>query len=1288
MTFVAGQLGDPWAPRHRPFRCRRAELRLSFAMEATGELDLAGSTALAEGSLEPVTEDRLNPRPAPTPNVPSVVAVVVTRDPGAALDDTLASLIAQDHTALSILVIDDCSAESVFDRVAAVAPGAYVRRLEHRVGYCAAANVVMEMVQGAAYFLFCHDDVALAPDAVRLLALTAAQQDAAVAAPKLVSWDDHERFLSLGYAVDRSGLPVPLVELDDLDQGQHDQVREVTAAHGATLLVAAEVFAALGGFLVSLTSPATGTIPNSATSPGPDLGEDVDLCLRARRRGRKIIVVPAARVAHQSVLHGVPGQLIAPQLTDRRRPAGEPPPLAEQRLLRDRNRIRSMVATAGATRLVILLPLLVLQAIRHGAPARAAMVGRRRTPFTALRLALANRNDRRQARAVGSPHDIAGDDRLGSELVPVSMRVRAELRSDVSADTARLWRAAERALGSRRGGRVAFGSLAFVVAVVVFGSRGLIGSGIGRGGRLIALPPVGDLWRLVLSGWQETGLGHFGPTAPGVALLAIASTVTFGATGIVGTLLGLAPLAMGALGMYRSTGTTDPAGRPVAHRSGVALAAVVVYLLVPIPFDALSAGERGALWGFALLPWLFRPLERLLYGRAAIPAQPEKRRPLAHAENIETETASTTRRRPRLAAVAPIVRPALVLAVGIALEPTFSIVWIQAVLLFGLAALLTTGAAVLRRIVGRGLLVGLVALVLLAPWVVSLGRSGAAGWSFTGGPAAQASTLRIDQLLRLQTGHHGPIGTAVLGGLFVLAAVFVLFVADGDRFLLAIRYWIVVVGSVLLAWLAGRGWLPPMMPGPALTLLPAAYAIARLSGEGLGALVGEVRRRGFGWRQAFAAVGLLSVGLSALPVVAASAGGRWGRPTRAPVDKLGWMRGLQDGGFRVAFLGDPLVLPGTPLRLAARLGVTITRDGLPTIADQWVVNETARTRSFADALALARLGATTRLGAELAPLGIRYVVLVERDRVDGPRIAAPSDLRQSLLEQLDLRAVDSGTDLIVYENDAWVPAVWSPLTSPGLERDGTVNTAGASNALLPSSVVATPTVTADAVPLDRLRLRPPSSSFHGFLEAEAEVIASLPASPYWRLTVGTSSVRPVRLRGLIDAGGVERVGAPFSGFAAPTTGEATLRPSRPWSVNLALLAAALAWTGALLVIVIDRHRRQRLVAHRPGLLPDVDPTGDTYGDFDALALAFVDDEFADDDFVHVRSTVTPTAATSSSGLSDEPDDLPADGSLADELWSRFSSRRADADRQGVDADQDPPDRPIAARGPGNRRRRQ
>ena len=44
-----------------------------------------------------------------------------------------------------------------------------MRRLARNPGYAAATNRVLRIVQGASHFLLCHDDVAPAPDAVRLL---------------------------------------------------------------------------------------------------------------------------------------------------------------------------------------------------------------------------------------------------------------------------------------------------------------------------------------------------------------------------------------------------------------------------------------------------------------------------------------------------------------------------------------------------------------------------------------------------------------------------------------------------------------------------------------------------------------------------------------------------------------------------------------------------------------------------------------------------------------------------------------------------------------------------------------------------------------------------------------------------------------------------------------------------------------------------------------------------------------------------------------------------------------
>src|SRR5688500_10286505 len=91
---------------------------------------------------------------------PAVVAVIVTRDPGPWFDSALAALVAQDYNDLSILVIDAASAEDPTPRVAEIAPEAFVRRLAEDPGWAAATNEALNMVQGAAYLLFCHDDVA------------------------------------------------------------------------------------------------------------------------------------------------------------------------------------------------------------------------------------------------------------------------------------------------------------------------------------------------------------------------------------------------------------------------------------------------------------------------------------------------------------------------------------------------------------------------------------------------------------------------------------------------------------------------------------------------------------------------------------------------------------------------------------------------------------------------------------------------------------------------------------------------------------------------------------------------------------------------------------------------------------------------------------------------------------------------------------------------------------------------------------------------------------------------
>src|ERR1700722_13592129 len=153
----------------------------------------------------------MEPNPSASSAAPPVVAVVVCTDPGAWFEECLSSLAAQDYPNLSVLVIDTASPNDPTPRVADLLPRAFVRRSAVTT-FGGAANEVLELVEGAALYLFCHDDVALDPDAVRILVEEAYRSNAGIVGPKLVEWDDPTRLVSVGVSADRFGVVHPLVE--------------------------------------------------------------------------------------------------------------------------------------------------------------------------------------------------------------------------------------------------------------------------------------------------------------------------------------------------------------------------------------------------------------------------------------------------------------------------------------------------------------------------------------------------------------------------------------------------------------------------------------------------------------------------------------------------------------------------------------------------------------------------------------------------------------------------------------------------------------------------------------------------------------------------------------------------------------------------------------------------------------------------------------------------------------------------------------------------------------------
>jgi len=218
---------------------------------------------------------------------PRVAVVVTTYRPGRYVDECLASLQHQTYPDLQVVVVD---ASEVHDEVAGavelVAPGTRVLTMPG-AGYAACANAGAACVSDAAFLLFLHDDAALAPSAIAAMVEVAYAANAGIVTPKIVAFDDPRSLVTVGWDLDAFANPSARVESGELDQGQLDEVVDVDAAPGAAMLVRRDLFEALGGFDEAFEL----------------IGEDIDLSVRARRAGARIVSAPHAKVRHRGVRH-------------------------------------------------------------------------------------------------------------------------------------------------------------------------------------------------------------------------------------------------------------------------------------------------------------------------------------------------------------------------------------------------------------------------------------------------------------------------------------------------------------------------------------------------------------------------------------------------------------------------------------------------------------------------------------------------------------------------------------------------------------------------------------------------------------------------------------------------------------------------------------------------------------------------------------------------------------------------------------------------------------------------
>ncbi len=923
--------------------------------------------------------------PAPSrPAAPAVVAVMVTRNPGPWFEEALRALAAQDYSNLAVLVIDAASDIDPTPRVAAVLPQAYVRRLDENLGFGASANHVREIVDGAAFYCFLHDDAAPTETAITTMVGEAVRSNAGVVGAKLVQFGDVRRLLQVGESADKTGERSTLVEPGELDQEQHDAVRDVFVVPGACTLVRSDLFEAIGGF-----------------DPGIDvLNDDLNLCWRAHVAGARVVVAPDAVVRHAEAL-------------------GERVPIEERRERLVRHRVRTMLSCYSRWHLVRVLPQAIAVAVLE--VVYSVLVGRRGQAgdvIRAWRWNFRRRGEIREWRRRVDAFRRVPDSEVRRFQLRGSARFVAFVRGQTNRGGVRSDRAqaAWRGLldGVRSGDlRIPIAAWAVTLLIVGFGSRHLLFGPIAAVGGFPEFDtgPT-DLVRTYLSGWRDVGLGSESPAPTALGLLGGLGGLFLGAMGTLRRVLLLGPVLLGLVGAYRLL-------RPTGSSRAQAVA-LVVYGAIPLAYDAIADARWGAVTIYGATPWLLAHLARTA-GWA----------PFGPIGGDAGPGVGPHRALPRTVAIG------LILALVAAVDP--SVIPIAVIVVAGLAlgSVIAGSGHGVSRLAAGGLGGVVVAIVLHVPWAFDFILPGA-DWGMVVGHGGAADVRTLPELLRFDV---GPVGASALSIGLPLAALLPLLIGRGWRFDWAVRAWTVALVCIGATWASGEGWLPAAVPPPEAMLAPAAAAFAVAMGMGVVAFEVDLRAYGFGWRQVAATASGVALLIGAIPTLLDAGNGRWYLPA-GDLDSTFAFFEEQDPGFRVLWIGDPDVLPVDGFPLADDLVYATTDDGLPTLTDQWAGSGEGPTQLIEDALALADDGETSRLGRLLAPMAIRYVVIASAAAprpLGGLQRPAPPTVRDTFSAQLDLSEIPVNPAYTVYRNEAALSArtVLAPTAGEGLAFDVT-----------------------------------------------------------------------------------------------------------------------------------------------------------------------------------------------------------------------------------------------------------
>lgn len=200
------------------------------------------------------------------------------------------SLLKSDYDNFKIFLIDNGSTQKNADHLSQELPEddrLIFKRIENNIGYGKGSNfgMVEGMKLDPGYFLMMNNDTIIDDQAISELVKTSKEyNDQALVTGKVYHYDEPDKLQFVGFkCVKKKSLSFKRMGLDEMDNGQYDEVVESDMIDDIFVLHSAEVYKKIGGY-----------------SPYFWInGVNIDRALRAMEKGFKLIYTPKAQLWHK-----------------------------------------------------------------------------------------------------------------------------------------------------------------------------------------------------------------------------------------------------------------------------------------------------------------------------------------------------------------------------------------------------------------------------------------------------------------------------------------------------------------------------------------------------------------------------------------------------------------------------------------------------------------------------------------------------------------------------------------------------------------------------------------------------------------------------------------------------------------------------------------------------------------------------------------------------------------------------------------------------------------------------